>query len=124
MHAKDEMVEQIGEAYGYFTNMLDKKMEEYKLAAAEKSALTAAKAITAIIMTILLVIMSTFGLISLAFYLAGDMVNTAWGFAMVALIMLVLMILVFLFRRQLIVNPAVTKVITLFFAETDKEESK
>ena len=124
MQAKDEMVEQIGEAYGHFTNMLDKKMEEYKLAAAEKSALTASKVILGLIMGTLLVVMSTFGLIALAFYLAGDMANTAWGFLMVALMMLVLMILTFLLRKQLIINPAVTKVITLFFAESDKEVTK
>ena len=122
MQAKDEMVEQIGEAYGHLTSMLDKKMEEYKLTVAEKSAITASKVILGVILGTLLVVMSTFGLIALAFYLAGDMDNSAWGFLMVALIMLVLMLLVFLFRRQLIINPAVTKVITLFFAETDKKK--
>lgn len=120
MHAKEELIEQLGETYGYISHLFDQKIEEYKLAAAEKSALTFSKVLTAIVMTILLVIMVTFGLISLAFSLAGDM-PAARGFGIVALIMLVLMIIVFLLRRYLIVNPAVTKTISLFFAESDKK---
>lgn len=122
MHAKEELIEQLGETYGYINHLLDQKIEEYKLAAAEKSALTVSKLLTAIIMTILLVVMATFGLIALAFYLAGDMANTARGFGIVALVMLVLMVVVFLLRRYLIVNPAVAKTISLFFAEPDKKE--
>jgi uncharacterized membrane protein YqjE len=123
MHAKDQLAEQIGEAYGYISEMLDHKIEEVKLAAAEKSALTVSKILTAIVMTLFGVLMSIFGLISLAFYLAGDMQRSAHGFGIVALIMLVLLILVFLLRRYIIVNPTVTKVIQLFFSETPKEIS-
>lgn len=122
MQAKDELIEQLGETYGYVSHLFDQKIEEYKLAAAEKSAMTVSKLLLAIIMTILLVIMSTFGLIALAFYLAGDMTNTARGFGIVALIMLVLMVLVYLLRRLLIINPAVTKTISLFFSADEKKE--
>lgn len=121
MHAKEQLAEQVGEAYGYMSEMLDHKIEEVKLAAAEKSALTVSKLLTAIVMTIFGVVMSTFGLISLAFYLAGDMQTSARGFGIVALIMLVLLLLVFFLRRYIIVNPTVTKVIQLFFSETTKE---
>ncbi len=123
MHAKEELAEQIGEAYGYISEMLDHKIEEMKLSAAEKSALTVSKVLTAVVMTLFGVVMSTFGLISLAFYFAGDMQSTARGFGIVALIMLALLVLVFLLRRYIIVNPTVTKVIQLFFSETPKEIS-
>jgi len=128
MHAKDELIEKLGETYGYMNHMFDRKLEEYKLAAAEKSAMTVSKVITAIVMTLLGVIMGTFGLIAFAFYLAGDMQSSAKGFGTVALIMLVLMVLVFLLRRHIIINPAVAKTIALFFPEpeneTNNEQSK
>jgi|GEM_PF-2006981 len=123
MHAKEELAEQLGEAYGYISEMLDHKIEEVKLAAAEKSALTVSKVLTAIVMGIFAIIMSIFGLISLAFYLAGDMQTTARGFGIVALVMLLLLILVFVLRRYIIVNPTVSKVIQLFFSDTPKEIS-
>ncbi|TXF90981.1 hypothetical protein FUA23_04045 [Neolewinella aurantiaca] len=121
MHAKEQLAEQLGEAYGFISEMLDHKVEEVKLAAAEKSALTISKLLTAVIMGILAIIMAIFGLISLAFLLAGDMQTTARGFGIVALIMLVLLVAVFFLRRYIIVNPTVTKVIELFFSEDPKE---
>jgi ABC-type phosphate/phosphonate transport system permease subunit len=121
MHAKDELIEKLGETYGYMSHMLDRKLEEYKLAAAEKSAITVSKLITVIVMTILGVVMATFGLIAFAFFLAGDMQSSAKGFGIVALIMLILMMLVFVLRRHIIVNPAVAKTISLFFSEPENE---
>lgn len=117
MHAKEELAEKLGETYGYLNKLFDQKVESYKLAVAEKSALTISKLIMVIVMTIFGVVMATFGLIALAFYLAGDMQNTAWGFGMVALAMLILMLLVFFLRRYIIINPMVSKVIDLFFSE-------
>lgn len=122
MHAKEELAEKIGETYGYLSEMLDHKVEGYKLAVAEKSALAISKLLTAIVMTIFGVVMATFGLISLAFYLAGDMQNTAKGFGIVALVMLVLLLLVFFLRRYIIVNPTVGKVIDIFFADPKNED--
>lgn len=121
MQAKEQLAEQIGEAYGYISELLDHKLEEVKLAAAEKSALTISKVLTAVIMVLFGSVMATFGLISFAFYLAGDMQSSAKGFGIVALIMLALLLLVFVLRRYIIVNPTVTKVIQLFFSETPKE---
>jgi high-affinity Fe2+/Pb2+ permease len=123
MHAKEQLAEQLGEAYGFMSEMLDHKIEEVKLAAAEKSALTVSKLLTVVIMSLLAVVMSTFGLISLAFYLAGDMQSSARGFGLVALIMLVLLVLVFLLRRYIIVNPTVSTVINLFFSESPQKNT-
>lgn len=117
MHAKEELAEKLGETYGYLSELFDHKVESYKLSVAEKSAVTISKLITIIIMTILGVVMAIFGLISLAFLLAGDMDSTARGFGIVALVMLVLLLLVFFLRRYIIVNPTVSQVINLFFSE-------
>lgn len=123
MHAKEQLAEQLGEAYGFMSEMLDHKIEEVKLAAAEKSALTVSKLLTVVVMSLLAVVMSTFGLISLAFYLAGDMQSSARGFGIVALVMLVLLVLVFLLRRYIIVNPTVSTVINLFFSESPQKNT-
>jgi len=121
MHAKEELAEKLGETYGYLNELFDHKVESYKLVVAEKSALTISKLLTVIVMTIFGVVMASFGLIALAFYLAGDMQNTARGFGIVALVMLVLLLLVFFFRRYIIVNPTVSKVIDLFFSKPKNE---
>jgi len=121
MQAKQELVEKLGESYGFVSEMIDHKIEGYKLVIAEKSALTISKLVTAVIMSILGIVMAIFGLISLAFYLAGDMQTTARGFGIVALVMLVLLLLIFFLRRYIIVNPTVSKVINLFFSEPKNE---
>lgn len=123
MHAKKQLAEQLGEAYGFMSEMLDHKIEEVKLVAAEKSALTVSKLLTIVVMSLLGVVMSTFGLIALAFYLAGDMQSSARGFGIVALVMLVLLVLVFVLRRYIIVNPTVSTVINLFFSEPPQKNT-
>jgi len=116
MPAKEQLAEQLGETYGYLSEMFDHKIEEVKLSVAEKSALTVSKVITAVIMVVLGLIMAIFGLIALAFYLAGDM-DVVRGFGIVALVLLLLLLIVFFLRRYIIVNPTVSRVIAVFFSE-------
>lgn len=121
MAAREDLLEDIGESFGYVNIMLDRKIEEVKLDVAEKSATTVSGIITALILISLGGLAALFGLISLAFAIAGgDYTPVATGFGIVALIMLVLLVLIFLLRRQLIVNPAVRKVISIFFAAPSK----
>ena len=121
MHAKEQLAEQLGEAYGYISELLDHKIEEVKLSAAERSAKTVSGVILALVLGILGGMALIFGLIGLAFWLAsaGD---TARGFAIVSLVLFVLLLVVFLARRLIIVNPTVTKVINLFFAEPNRPD--
>lgn len=117
MHAKEELAEKIGETYGYLSEIIDHKVEAAKLSVAEKSALTISSVVTTIVLSIFGGVMFLFGLIALAFYLAGDMQSTARGFGLVALLMLGLLLIVFFLRRYLIVDPTVSKVISLFFSD-------
>lgn len=121
MTAKEELLEDIGESFGYVNIMLDRKIEEVKLNVAEKSATTVSGLITIIILASLGGMAVLFGLIALAFRLAGgDFTAVANGFGLVALMQLVLLILIFLLRRHLIVNPTVRKVISIFFEKSEK----
>lgn len=118
MTAKDELLEDLGESVGYVNILLDRKVEQMKLTVAERSATTVSGLITVLILGILGGTAGLFGLISLAFVLAGEgYQGVAFGFGMVALGMLVIMIVIYLLRRYLIVNPSVRKVIDIFFAD-------
>lgn len=121
MAANKELLEDLGESFGYVNIMLDRKIEGIKLDIAEKSATTASGLITAVVLAVLGGATVLFGLISLAFLIAGDQYSSvAAGFGIVALILLVILILIYLLRRYLIVNPAVRKVIGIFFSESSK----
>jgi len=121
MAARKELLEDLGESFGYVNIMLDRKIEAVKLDVAEKSATTVSGLITAVILAILGGAAALFGLISLAFAIAGDDYSSvAAGFGIVALIMLAILVLIYLLRRRLIVNPAVRKVIGIFFTAPSK----
>jgi hypothetical protein len=47
--------------------------------------------------------------------------NPVYGFGLVTLILLVVFLLVFLLKKQLITNPAVSKVISAFFKHDGQE---
>ncbi|MBC6994425.1 hypothetical protein QWY85_01745 [Neolewinella lacunae] len=120
MQTKNQLLEQLGESYGYFSVLVDRKIEAYKLTVAERSALTAAGIVAALVLTLLGFAAVLFGLIALAFYLAGDMDSAARGFGWVSLLLVGTFLLVLALRRFLIVNPIIAKVIDIFFAE-DKD---
>ncbi|MEM9527324.1 MAG: hypothetical protein AAGA31_11990 [Bacteroidota bacterium] len=122
MLGKNQLLEQLGESYGYVSAMMDRKVEGYKLSAAEKSAKAASGFITGIIIASIGGVFSIFALLTLAFFLA-DMAQATYGFGIVTLILFAVLALIIIFRRVLIVNPTVSKVIQLFFAEDEKPAS-
>lgn len=114
MHPKEQLAERLGETYGFLSEIVDHKVESIKLSVAEKSALTISKVVTIAVMAFFGSFFLFFGLIALAFLLA-DADNYARGFGIVSGVMLLLLIIVFVLRRHLIVNPAVSRTIDLFF---------
>lgn len=121
MASREDLMENIGESFGYVNIMVDRKVEQLKLSVAEKSATTISGLLTTVILVVLGILVIIFGLIALAFLIAGgDNTAIAAGFGIVGLGMLILLIIIFLLRRQLIVNPTVAKVISIFFDEQSK----
>lgn len=118
---KEQLAERLGETYGFVSELIDHKIERVKLAVAEKSALTVAKVLTAIVLTILGILTTIFGCIALAFLIAGAD-DFAIGFGIVTGVFLFLAILVLVLRRYLIVNPAVSRVISVFFSSPDSQK--
>ena len=121
MQPKEELLEQLGESYGYVNRLVEKKIEFYKLSAAETSANVISGIITAIILAVIGIITLIFALITLGFALVSAFDNSVYGFGLVTLILLVIFILVLVLRKALITNPTVSKVISTFFAHDGKE---
>jgi len=116
METKDQLLEQLGESFGYINAMVDRKIEGIKLSAAEKSANAASGMITGLILAGIATLVLFFGLTTLAFQIA-DMPDAVRGFGIVTLILVAAFLLVFLLRRVLIVNPTVRAVINIFFSD-------
>lgn len=121
MPAKDELMENIGESFGYVNIMLDKKIEQAKLSVAEKSATTISGVITGLILGVLGGTGAMFGLIALAFLIAGDgFKSVALGFGVVSLAMFITLGIIYALKEQLIVNPAVRTILGIFFKQPAK----
>ena len=121
MQPKEELLEQLGESYGYVNRLVEKKIEFYKLSAAETSASVVSGIITAIILAVIGIITLIFALITLGFALVEAFDDSVYGFGLVTLILLLIFILVLVLRKALIINPTVSKVISAFFAHDGKE---
>ena len=118
---KEELLEQLGETYGYVQHLVEKKVDYFKLEMAEKSATTISGLITGVVLGVLGLITFFLALITLGFYLTSVMDSGTKGFGTVTLIMFVLLLLIFMLRRVLITDPAVSKVISSFFSNDGKE---
>ncbi len=121
MQPKEELLEQLGESYGYVNRLVEKKIEYYKLSAAETSAGVISGLITAVILAVIGIITLIFALITLGFALVNAFDNSVYGFGLVTLILLIIFVLVLVLRKALIINPTVSKVISAFFAHDGKE---
>ena len=121
MQAKEELLEQLGESYGYVSRLAEKKFEYFKLNAAEKSAKAISGIITAVILIVLGLITLFFALITLGFALSNAFDSNVYGFGAVTLILLIILLIVVLLKNPLITNPAVSKVISAFFEHDGKE---
>jgi len=120
--AREELLEQLGEGYGYVTRLVEKKVELYKLSVAESTASAVSGAITGVILAVVGLIMLLFALITLGFALTQAFDdNGVYGFGAVTLLLLIIFLVVLLLRKTLIVDPTVKKVITKFFEHDGKE---
>ncbi len=121
MHSREELLEQLGESYGYASRLVEKKLEQFKLNLAETSAGVISSVITGIILAVVGLITLLFALITLGFALSSAFDNSVYGFGLVTLVLLAIFLLVLLLKNTLIVNPTVSKVITKFFEHDGKE---
>ena len=117
MKETNSVLESAGEAYGYFKAYLQQHMEYYKLEIAERLSRAISSAITMFVLLMLFFMMLGFLSVAIGLYLAEQMGSTAEAFLVVAGGYFVLTIFVALFRRLLITNPVLSRVIKVFFQE-------
>ena len=121
MQAKEKLLEQLGESYGYVNRLVEKKIEYFKLNLAETSATTISGIVTALVLAVIGIITLIFLLITLGFALTLAFESFVYGFGAVALLLLVILGLVLALKNTLITNPVVSKVISKFFEHDGKE---
>jgi uncharacterized oligopeptide transporter (OPT) family protein len=117
MKETNSVLESAGEAYGYARAYLKQYLEYYKLDIAERVSKVISSAITMIVLLILFFMMLGFLSVAAGFYLAELRGSSSEAFLLVAAAYLVLTLLVALFRRFLITNPVLSRVIKVFFSE-------
>ncbi|HKK78139.1 MAG TPA: phage holin family protein, partial [Phaeodactylibacter sp.] len=96
---------------------LKQHLEYYKLDIAERVSKVISSAITMIVLLLLFLMMLGFLSVAAGFYLAELRGSYAEAFLIVAGGYLVLTLFVALFRRFLITNPVLSRVINVFFSE-------
>lgn len=108
-------MESVGEAYGYAKAYIDQQIEYTKLDIAERLSTAISSAITAVIVLQLVFFVLGFLSLALGVYLGQRMSSYAQGFLIVGGIYGVLTFFIVLFRRPLITNPVLSRIIKIFF---------
>ena len=121
MKNTDQLLESLGETYGYVRHYIEQRIDLLRLEAAERSSQAIASLITLIVIILLFIILIAMLSITAALFigkaLGGDY---AMGFLIMSGIYLLVAWLIYLFRHPLVTNPVLSMVIAkLFPAEED-----
>lgn len=109
-------MESSGEAYGYAKAYIEQQAEYTKLDIAERVSMAISSAITTVVVLQLAFFVSGFLSVALSIYLGQRLGSFVQGFLIVGGVYAVLTFVVVLFRRLLITNPIVSRIIKIFFA--------
>lgn len=115
MKLQDGVTETAGEAYGYAKAYIEQQLEYTKLDIAERLSIAISSAITAIVVVQLAFFVAGFLSIALGIYLGQRMGSYAQSFLIVGGIYAVITFIIVLFRRPLVTNPVVSRIIKIFF---------
>lgn len=117
----DLLLEDMGESLGYIQEFVSQEIESVKLEVAEKLSIASSSVITGVALTTLGAFFMLFATIALGFYLGALLQSNALGFLIVSSLFLVLLLIVYLFRKTLITDRVVTAVIHLIFDQDEDE---
>ncbi|MEZ4990071.1 MAG: hypothetical protein R2824_06660 [Saprospiraceae bacterium] len=118
----DTLMEDLGEGIGYIRAYVEQEIESVKLTAAEKISIATSTIVSGLILTLLAAAMLLFASLALSYYLGSLMNSTALGFLAVAGIYLLILLMVYLFRKRLITDNIVEVVIQFLFDEEEDSE--
>lgn len=117
----DTLIEDVGEGIGYIRAFVEQEIESAKLTAAEKISLATSSVMTGLILTLLVGTILLFASLALAYFLGTVLGSFALGFLSVSGIYLIVLLIVYIFRKRLITDRIVEVVIQFLFDEEDKE---
>lgn len=121
MSKKEELIEQLGESYGYIESFISSRLELFKLRAAERSARSISKLALVMVMVLILNFIVLCLLLAAGFGLA-ELVGSVWlAFLLLALFFLLLALLIYVFKQQLLLNPTIRVVIKELFQDEQDE---
>lgn len=113
MKEADELLETVGESIGYAREYLSQQVELTKLELAEKIALITSMLVNSLVFFLLGLLVFTMGSIALGFYLGDRYESYATGFLIVFGIYVLLFLLLFAFRKKMISNPILEKILLI-----------
>lgn len=120
MSKKEDLLEQLGESYGYTERYISGKLALFKLQVAEQSARSISK-LTLVLVMILLLNFTVFCLLLAVGFGLAELLGSTWlAFLLLALFFLFLAIIIYRFRQQLLLNPSIRMVIKEFYRDEQK----
>lgn len=115
MKPTDSISEAIGEVYGYSKAFLLQQLEYFKLDIAERVSRSLSLAITIFVLAMLFLIILLFASLALGIYLGEQLGSYPKAFLIISGGYAVLTFGLLLFRRLLITNPILSRIIKVFF---------
>ena len=115
MKPTDSISEAVGEVYGYSKAYLQQQLEYFKLDIAERVSRSLSLAITVFVMVMLFLLILLFASLALGIYLGEQYGSYPKAFLLVSGGYAVVTFLLLLFRRTLVTNPILSRIIKVFF---------
>ncbi len=123
MGKKEELLEELGESYGYLEQLVDNRVELFKIRATERTS----RLIAGVVLALIMVVLTTFTifclLLGVGFALAEWIGSPPLAFLLMAVFFVLLAIFLYSFRQPIILNPTIRKVIKEFYPD-EQEKSE
>lgn len=115
MKPSDTILESAGEAYGYAKAYVEQQVEYAKLDLVERISIAISTAVSTVVVSLLFLMVLGFLSLAGGFFLAQKLGSAGEAFLIIGGIYAVLAIFALLFRRVLITNPILSRIIKIFF---------
>ena len=112
---RDDLLVTAGETIAYAEDYIDTKVEILKLTVAERGSKTAADLIAGAVVAGLGLFAGVLFILALAIVLGKAIGSLPAGFALIGVLILVLAVLIFVFRKPLLINPLLRALLSSLF---------
>ncbi len=115
------LLEKAGETFGYLQHFVEKRIDLFRLEMSERVIRILSVLITGFLLLSIVGMFTLFASIAISFYIGNSLGSTGSGFLIVAGAYGLLALLLYLFRRPLIVQPVLALIIGEFREELEEE---